>query len=241
MTHGMVDSKTMFGRGRWRRRLRVWRPWLIATVAVGAAAFAVWVVIFSSWLGLRSMEVVGTRAVASSDVAAAARVAPGTPLARVDLDAVEARVESLPEIANATVRRGWPHTIVITVSERQAVAAVHRDGSWWVMDRTGVLFRRTVSPDPAEPIVEVEAGPASQTLRQVAAMLAAIPDDLAEQTRRVTASSVDSIVVHLRDGTEVTWGSAAASAQKAAVLHALMDGAASTYDVSVPSQPAVGR
>lgn len=240
MTHGVVDSTSMFGRRRWRRRLHGWRRWLLAAAVTSGAAFAVWVVLFSSWLGLRSLEVVGTHGVSSSDVAVAAHVAPGTPLARVDLDAVEARVESIPAIAAASVRRDWPHTIVITVSERQAVATTHRGGSWWLMDRTGVLYRQTAGRDPAEPIVEVDAGPGPETLRQVAAVLGALPADIAEQTRRVTASSVDSIVLHLRDGGEVTWGSAAESAQKAAVLGALMTGSASKYDVSVPSQPAVG-
>ncbi|MEJ7629696.1 MAG: FtsQ-type POTRA domain-containing protein [Nocardioidaceae bacterium] len=238
MTQSVVDSQTLFGRRRWRWRLTVWRPWLLTAALLLAVALAGWVVLFSSWLAMRSVEVNGAHEVARSDVTTAARITPGTPLARVDLDAVEARVEAIPEIAAATVRRGWPHTIVITVAERQPVATVHRDGSWRLMDKAGVVYDTTAGRDPAEPVVEIDAGPAAEILPQVAQVLGVLPRDLAAQTRRVTASSVDSITLHLRDGTEITWGSAAESAQKATVLRALMRRSAAAYDVSVPSQPA---
>ena len=55
---------------------------------------------------------------------------------------------------------------------------------------------------------------------------------------QVTASSEDSITLQLTNASEVRWGSAAASGEKAAVLRALLAHKASYYDVSVPSQPA---
>jgi len=205
---------------------------------VAAVAFAVWVLLFSTWLGLRQVEVEGVHRVSRADVSAAARVAPGTPLARIDLGAVEARVEAIPAVASAAIHRGWPHTIVITVTERQPVAAVHERGTWWLMDKTGTLFGSTSGRDTEEPIVEIDAGPGPETLKQVASVLGLMPADLAVQTKRVTASSVDSITLHLKDGGEVRWGSSTHSVEKATVLRALMQHKAAFYDVSVPSQPA---
>jgi cell division protein FtsQ len=235
---GVVDSTALFERRRWRRRLRAWRPRLIAALLVAAAVFLGWVVLFSSWLGMRHLDVQGLHRVTTAEVTAAVAVAPGTPLARVDLDAVQARVEAIPAVASATVHRGWPHTLVVTVAERQPVAAVHADGAWWLMDRTGALFGSGSTPAPGRPIVEVGAGAGSETLSQVASVLGQLPADLMARTKEVTASSEDSITVHLTDGAEVHWGSAAASAEKAAVLRALLAHKALYYDVSVPSQPA---
>jgi len=53
----------------------------------------------------------------------------------------------------------------------------------------------------------------------------------------VVLSSADSILLELRDGDQVRWGSAESSQQKAAVLAALLQIPATVYDVSVPEQP----
>jgi cell division protein FtsQ len=196
------------------------------------------VVFFSSWLGVRQLDVSGVSRVTVADVTAAAAIAPGTPLARLDLGAIEARVEKLPAVASATVHRAWPHGITVTVTERQPVATVRANGKWWLMDRTGVLFASSAAPDHARPVVQVSPRSGAGTLSQVAAVLGALPPDLATRTKRVTASSADSITLHLTNGAEVRWGSASASAEKAAVLRALLTHKASFYDVSIPSEPA---
>src|SRR3712207_8451305 len=43
-------------------------------------------------------------------------------LLRVDVDAAEARVARLPQVASVEVTRGWPDRVVITVRERVPVA-----------------------------------------------------------------------------------------------------------------------
>jgi cell division protein FtsQ len=234
-----VDSVALFGQRRWRSRLVAWRRWLVLVLAFGLVAFTGWVVLFSTWLGLRQVDVQGVHRVSAAEVQRVVAVAQGTPLARVDLNAVEARVESIPAVATASVHRGWPHSLVVDVTERQPVAVVHRQGSWWLMDRTGALFGASTSRDPAEPIAQVDGGAGSRTLREVAGVLGELPADLATATKRVSASSPDSITVQLADGSQVRWGNASESGVKAAVLRALREHhKAAFYDVSVPSQPA---
>jgi cell division protein FtsQ len=194
---------------------------------------------FSSVLGLQRIEVNGAHRVSVATVESAADVATGTPLARIDLGAVERRIEQIPAVASATVHRGWPHSLVISVTERTPLAAVHEHGRWWLMDRTGALFGSSASPNPGEPIVEIDGGPGPQTLREAAGVLGLLPADVSALTKRVSASSVDSITLHLTDGAQVRWGSAADGAQKAAVLRALLRHKAAFYDVSIPSQPAI--
>jgi cell division protein FtsQ len=233
-----TDSVLAFTRRPWRHRLRAWRWWLVIVALVAVVALTVWVVFFSSWLGVRTVEVNGAHDVSSRQVTVAADVAIGTPLARVNLDAVEARVEAIPAIASATVSRGWPHSIVVRVTERQPVALVHRDGAWWVMDKTAVLYAKAQTRTPSEPIVELDGHPGPQTLPQVASVLGTLPPSLLTATRRVTAWSMDSITLVLKNGSQVRWGSAAGSAQKSEVLQALLHRKARIYDVTIPSQPA---
>ena len=64
---------------------------------------------------------------------------PGTPLARVDTDAVAARVGALPPVASVEVSRSWPGTLVIDVTERSPVAAVATPTGFVLLDAAGVV------------------------------------------------------------------------------------------------------
>jgi cell division protein FtsQ len=227
-------------RRRWSRRLRHWRRWLAAFGVVAAVTALVWVVFFSTVLAVRTVHVAGTGPeVSQRQVVAAAGVQPGTPLARVDLGAARARVAAIPAVASASVSRSWPHTITIQVTERRPLALIHRDGKWWALDAEAVLFPPAGTRRPDQPIVSVgrTSGPAA--LRAVASVVGTLPDHLLLSTRRVTASSMDSITLMLKNGSTVRWGSATDSGRKAEVLTALLHHRARSYDVTIPSQPAV--
>lgn len=239
MTSDTMLVSTGSTQRRWSRRLRRWRPWLIGVVVVAALVFGAWAVLVSPWLGVRTVNIVGVSGTPKDQVAAAAHLAAGTPLARVDLAGLRARVESIPTVASVTVTRDWPHTVDILVTERRPVATVFRDGSWRLMDGTGLLYRTTPSRDPKLPIVELDGSPSQQTMPEVAAALKRMPPDLLAGMRRVRAASMDSITLLLKDGREVQWGSAALSEQKVQVARLLLHTTkAQVINVSVPSQPA---
>jgi cell division protein FtsQ len=232
------SSRTRFQQRQWQRRLRSLRPFLIALAVIAVLAFACWVVFFSSWLAARDVEVSGAETVSEDQVVHAASVDLGTPLVRLDLDAIQQRIAKLPAVAAVTVHRSWPHTVSIDITERQPVAAVYREGSWWVMDVTGVVFRRTGGRDPDLPVVAVPARLEEAALREVASVVEVLPDDVLGQVRRFTARSMDSITLRLKDKSTVIWGSAAESDRKVEVLGVLLDQVkAAVYDVSVPEQP----
>jgi cell division protein FtsQ len=64
-----------------------------------------------------------------------------------------------------------------------------------------------------------------------------MPKVLRDRAVLVNAASPDSIVIELRGGAEVIWGSAENSDDKATVIAALLSISASVYDVSSPSHP----
>lgn len=100
----------------------------IALAAVLVVAAAVWLVGWSPVLAVRAVRVVpapGEAAISpavAATVVTAADVPTGVPLARVDADAVRARVLALPRVADVEVRRGWPNDLVLAVTERVPVA-----------------------------------------------------------------------------------------------------------------------
>jgi cell division protein FtsQ len=231
-----------FARRQWRRRLVAVRPVLIAVGVVAVVALAGYAVYFSSWLAASSVSVSGETTLTERQVAGAAQVDLGTPLARVDLSAIEARVAALPSVESVSVSRSWPHTVSIDVVERTPIAAVRKGGAWWEMDAAGVVFRRTPERDAALPIVAAGAGADDSALAEAAGVVAALPADLLADVRGLTARTRDSIELRLKDHSVVRWGSADQTARKVEVLGVLLAKVkAKVYDVSVPEQPITRR
>ncbi len=73
----------------------------------------------------------------------------GTPLARLDTDEVADRVRALPSVASVDVRRSWPHTLVIEVTERTPVAVVAATDGFVVLDASGVVFNQVTARPPS--------------------------------------------------------------------------------------------
>lgn len=241
----MAERTVAAARGRFTRRrvvrwLRSHRSWLLTLGAVVAVGLGAWVVLVSSWLAVHDVQVLGIKHLAAEDVTRAAAVPPGTPLARLDLAAVERRVEQVPGVSEARVERSWPHGVRISVVESRPVAVVLEDGTYSAMDDRGVLFRELEAPPTRLPLVRTDSLVAegrTTALAEVAEVVSSLAPAIARRVDHVELSSVDSIVLALRDGDEVRWGSAESSARKAEVLSVLLDIDASVYDVSVPEQP----
>lgn len=194
-----------------------------------------WVLLVSTWLAVDEVTVVGTSRLSVEDVARAADVRAGVPLARLDVSAVEARVRTLAPVADVSAVRSWPGTVLIEVSERAPVAAhVGRDGVR-LLDASGVAFA-TVPQVPAGMLrVEVDR-PAPGDPATTAALAVAddLPPELRARVAGVGATSATSVTLSLTDGRTVVWGSPGDTATKAAAVLALLQMPGTTFDVSAP-------
>jgi cell division protein FtsQ len=230
--------ESRFTRRRWRRRLRTARPWLIALGVVFVLGLTGYGVFFSSWLTAEEVKVSGEEYLGDDQIREAGAVDLGTPLVRVNLDQIQARIAKLPAVESVEVHRSWPHTVAIDVVERTALVAVQQNRSWWVMDADGVVFRETGTPEAGLPTVRLSPAADSAARQEVASVVAALPEDLLADVRRVSARSMDSITLAMKNHTEIKWGSADESDRKVEVLSLLLQKVkASTYDVSVPEHP----
>lgn len=230
-------TRKRFARRQWARRWLTWRYLVVAVVLVVLIGFAVYSVYFSPWLEVRGVEVTGNSQVTDAEIIQAADVPEGDALARVDLDAIAVRVRSLPAVKSVDVSRKWPHDVRIDVTERVPVAVVALGDHYVDLDEGGNTFNRLAKPPAGLPLVQTGAGAESSALEEAAHVVAALPDDISGMVDHVQVDTVDEILLILKDGRQVKWGSAEQSEEKAQVLLALLDRKAQVYDVSVPGMP----
>lgn len=246
-THGSADERTVriarkrFARRQWARRWLVWRGLFVLVAVLAVSVAAGWLVFFSSVLAVEGVDVEGVDVLDPAQVRRAAGVPIGEPLARVPVEAIEAKVHSLAPVKDVDVSRSWPDRVRIAVVEREAVAVVQRDAALRGVDEDGVLFRTFPFQPAGLPVVRIAAGTRSEALAEAAAVIAALPADLAARVDHMSVETVDTISLRLRNGKTIFWGSAADSATKAQVVEVLLRQKASVYDVSVPSQPTIRR
>jgi cell division protein FtsQ len=237
LTERPTGSEERFRQRRRARRLRAARRILVLLLLVALVAGAVWLVFFSSRLAVHSVSVRGTTLLTDDQVRSTAAVPLDVPLALSDLDAVEARVETLPSVRSAAVGRDWPDGIVIDVTERVAVAVVDREGTWQGLDEDGVLFRSYPTRPEGLPEVRIKATTSVEALEEAAHVVQALPPTLLHRVQALDVGSIDAISFRLIGGARVTWGSADESKDKARVLAALLHRKASAYDVTAPGRP----
>jgi cell division protein FtsQ len=226
-------------RARRRRTKRRIVRGVLALVLAALVGTAVWLVYFSTFLDTRDVVVSGTRDVTHEQVVTAAAVPLGVPLARQDLDAVARRTTALPQVAAATVTREWPHTVHVTVTEREPLLGVAQPGGFLVVDKTGVVF--TTKPVLPPGVVQVAADPTNRPLLvELGSVVGALPADVRTQVTSIEAATPDSIHLKTTSGITIVWGDSTQSALKAQVAVALLDsGAKTSIDVSAPHAPAV--
>lgn len=229
-------------RRRGQRRRSVVRV-LVGLLVVALLAGGVYVVAFSDLLAARSVEVEGLSTLTKTEVEAAAAVPLGTPLARLDLEAVESRVRSLPRVESVEASRSWPRTVSLRVVERTAVAWISIGGQVRGVDRFGADFRSFDEPPPLTEIRVATTDPRrrQQSLEGLGSVLSIMRTENQALVDRIafgTAESQDSLTFQLTDGRTVRWGNFEKTKEKIAVLTALLASVdASQYDVSAPEQP----
>lgn len=242
-------NRRRFARRQWARRWLTWRylAGLLATVLV--IGFAVYAVYFSSWLEVEETEVVGESQLSEREILRAADVPMGEQLARVNTTSIERRVQALATVETVGVSRQWPHGIRIEVVERTPIAVIARaSGGYTQIDAEGVTFGGVSEPPQDLPQIRTGPGADKAALTEAAGVVSALSSEVSALVGHVEVASVDEVLLHLRDGRTVHWGSADSSSEKAQVLLAFFEAEeageidpARVYDVSVPGRPTTRR
>lgn len=227
-------------RGRARRRYRllgVLTTLLVLALLVGAG----WLLLGSGALGVDRVRVTGVARLSVADVEEQAQIRQGTPLVRLDTDAVAERVTALAAVRTVEVVRRWPGTVEIAVRERAPAAVVRKGPDWLLVDRSGVAFALDRRRPAGLPVLDAPAGAGRAELRSALDVLDSLPAAVRAGVREVSVVSAEEVTLRLSKGRSVVWGSTERAERKAAVLTVLLSRKASVYDVSAPDTPTTRR
>ena len=222
---GLSSSRARFAARATRVRRR---PWLLVTWLAGVIALllaGVWLVQFSPVLSARSVRVEGVSPGVATTITARADVLMGTPLARVDTAAIARRVMTMGTLAEVTVSRSWPSTVVIAASPRLPVLVVKNSkGELQVVDAQGVAYASVSAPPKGVPLISTAENPPSK-------------DSMRAAITNVSVSGANMVTLRL-DAVTVTWGGASEPELKVKVMAALLrQKGVRTIDVSAPRTP----
>ena len=202
----------------------------------------------TSLFAVDTIDVHGAGAGIAADIRGALATTEGRSLLQLDLAGLEARLESIPTVADATLDRAFPHRLVVSVVPERPVAVLRQGTESWLASAGG----RVVSPLargawPALPRIWLGRGPAPRpgavlTGDAAAAILAVAP--LAGSSLPVRVASVratrSELTLVLRSGLEIRLGDGSQLPLKLAVAARILprlplgDG---YLDVAVPERP----
>ena len=221
------------------RRKAIRRRW-VAVLAVLTVAALVYVVLFTSMLGVRSVDVVGSSSVAADQIRAAAQVPDRKPMMLLDTDEIADRVRALHGVASVDVSRSWPSTVEISVTERVPIGFFSGPGGVHLVDANGLDYK-TVQNKPAKhpELGLARVAPDDAATKSVIAVLASLPSEIKSQVTAVRAKTPGGVEFTLANGKIVRWGSADAPERKAKVLAVLLTRDGKIYDVASPDLPTV--
>ena len=239
-------------RSQGRRRLR----WIGGVVVVVVLALGAVGLAHTPWFGAQAVSVTGVHPhTPNAAILAAAGLEHHPPLISVNPGAVAKKVESLPFIATARVRRHWPDGVQIAVTERVPVVEMAGPASSWsLLDGHGrtlqvvpsrvpglvVYIVRTatagIPPAPVGESLPAAAGPGLEVSRN-------LPPAFSSQVVSVTVAADGSISMALYSGITVLFGTDSDRTAKyqdiASILaHGTLH-ATSVIDVTVPESPTV--
>jgi hypothetical protein len=130
---------------------------LVAVLGIGS--------LYSPLLSMRHVRIDTVGGVSRAEILAVTGLAHRRPLIDVNAGDLAARLDAVPTLGEAMVRRSWPTTVTVRVTQRTAVAVVARSttgaavgpgGSptgWAIVDATGRVLADVTTPAAGLPVL----------------------------------------------------------------------------------------
>lgn len=189
----------------------------------------------SGIFSLQAVEVRGNVRVPEGEVLRLAAVEPGLNLWQLDVRAVAERVRVHPLIEEVQVERRWPHTLVITLREREALALLPAQEGFWVVDGQGYVMEGTSSLRQRElPLISglelgEDLGPGvclrDEGLKAALTVLKELSPQDRQQIMEIEAGEADNLLLYLQGQVKVKFGDSGGVEEKWQRLKEALQGA----------------
>ena len=207
---------------------------LIILLSAVALAAATYVLGYSTFFTVSSVEVIGSKTAINSGVSI------GQKLARVEPRVIAAKFETLDWVESADVSRNWINgKVTIQLTQRTPIAIFNNR----VIDSTGKSFQ--LRSAPSKPLVQIQAGDLQAAISAVE-FFTALPEDLKSALTVVKVRSTGAFVLEINNAgknLEIRWGTNTDNELKLKVYKALLalpeNSAIKRVDVSAPHAPIV--
>jgi cell division protein FtsQ len=209
-------------------------PWLVWLFVI-ASVVLWWSLYQSKWFIAQEVVITGNSRLSVEQISAIAAVPIGNSLMSINPGVISEQLQALPEIKLVTVERGWPHAILITITERTPIAVAATASGYNLIDTEGLNAGSV--PAPPAGLLIISAEPDSPAMTNAIQALAAIPAQWA--ITGLSAPTQDSVVATLGNGAVVTLGSGERAADKVEVAQALIEKGYTVINVSAPDAPTV--
>ena len=241
------ERKVAVARAAGRRRLRL----VLSVAAVPAFAAGVLLVLHSSLLSARHVQVSGESHTSVATVLAVTGLAHHPPLIDINPAAETAALERLPWVAHASVVPEWPSGVRVHLVERVPVAFVlDGPGRAAVLDASGrVITVESAASSmlvPLVPLARAAGLPAPGSTvgplyREQLAVASRLPGGLRAHVRGVEMAAGGGVALRLVDGPLALIGAPTDLAQKmvslATILASVPVAHVTTIDLRVPAAP----
>jgi len=207
---------------------------LIIPILAILLAVATYILGWSGFFTVSSVEITGTKTQLSSGIAV------GQKLARIESRAVAAQFEELDWVADAQVSRNWiSGKVTIEITERTPVAIYNN----LVIDSSGKSFE--LRGKPSQELVQIQASDISAATSAVS-FFTSLPSEITSILTVVKVRGTGALVLELDNAgkkLEVRWGDNSENELKFKVYQALLalpeNATITRIDVSAPHAPIV--
>lgn len=247
MHPSVARRRAEVGRNAGRRRLVV----LLVALSLLSVLVIGYEALHSSLFSVRHVTILGNTATTDQQILVASGLDKHPALINLTIVADETAIERLPWIERAEIRRGWPDSATVEVTERNPVATyLIAKGEYGVVDSTGRLLE--ISPSPPKGLVTLvivgvtlvpgESLPGGD--EPLARVAAAVPDSILPSLSAIEATST-GVVITLRSGALAELGQASDLVAKMTALATMLAtpsvvlGPHSSIDLRVPDAPVV--
>lgn len=214
--------------------------------------FSTYVLLQSPLFNVRNIQIVGRSEISQQEVVKLSGIVLDSNIFKLDLKAGKEKISLLPAVKDVELTRKFPSTIIISITERQAVAFLQLDNSFIELDNEGVYIRTGEINKKNIPVVtgftvdKVKPGQKvnNEKIPIVMEVLDKLPKDLVNKLSEIHIGDQDKVVIYTVNGIQGRFGLPVDISQKAdmfmQVLNQLDEGQVIDYiDITSFKSPVV--